>query len=186
MAEPISTSLVIGSIAASAAGAFAQMANARAATEAEYQAQQQNLKLQYEEADRQAAEARSASQGDVSERVRRGNIEMSAVRSAALERGLSGASMTTLLASTAYTEGVDISRIHKNTDARMDALDARRRAGHVEFGNRVTSAHRDAQANMRGAALDFAGTALSIGGSAWSQKLSLDAMKNKVPTGNGP
>lgn len=176
MADPFSIALMVGGIATSALGTFAQMSMSKSAAKAEYAAAQESLRLQYEEADRQSLDLQNKTQEDIADRVRVANREMALARVVHGEQGLSGSTMNRALAAISYAEGTDVSRIKYGYNQGQDALHAQKRAGAVDFTNRTVTAKNRARSEIISSGIGFASTAFSIGGKAYSNaKVERDA-----------
>lgn len=178
--------LAIASTAASVVGGFAQ-ANAQAkAANAQAQANNESLRLAYAENTRQMNEVNRISTEQQSDRARAARRELSAIRAASAELGLSEASGTALVVESGYNEGVDIGRLDRNRLSEIAALNQASQSGFVKTRATNEQLAMGAKNAKRGALFNALGSGLSLGAKGYSQGwFDFDASDDVVETSVG-
>lgn len=171
--------LAIGSGVLAGVSAFAQAGQAKAMARAEEEAAQQQWQLQQEELTRQQREAQETAAEERSDVVRRASRELGTIRAMAGDMGASSGAFARMVAELGGSEGIDLARINRNRDNRVDSLQASKKGSSQEYTNRVTYARNQASAAKTNAVLGFAGSALQIGSGYYQRQQELNILQNR-------
>ena len=162
-------SAIVASAVAGLASASQQASVAKSSTERAYAAEEKNLALVYQENDRLQKESHELYDSEVSDRIRASNRELGSLAVLLGEQGASASSATSLTLDSAYTTGMDISRINTSRDNQTASLQANKRAGQMGYLNQTTLAYSQgaaAVANANASAIgSITGGMSTIGGS---------------------
>ena len=167
MCDPLTIGLSIASAAMNAmqqsaiASQQQQMATEQAL--AAYDAAEQQIEAEYEEANRQIAETQEAEIEESSDIIRQANEELGTLRVA--ETALSDASLGNLYFETYYTNSVDLQRLDENTEKQISAAESQKAAAQQSYLTTVRGARNRAQNVMMETAARSSGSMLSIVGS---------------------
>lgn len=191
MCEPI-TALAIASTVAAGASAGAsfvgaqqqasiaaqQARDAQAAALANYEmVQEENTRLQVQ-VNESAAEQKS-------DRIRQANAELGALRVAA-DRGLSAATIDSFAGEIGGMEGIDLSRVERQRERDVDALQTRKQAGLISYQSDIATIQNEARAAANqargqaiGAGLGFIGSGLQIGTNAYQWNTQQNLLQDR-------
>ena len=180
--------LMIASLAMSAVQGVAAMNEAkRAETRAREQANESyrqaaaNTKAQYAETNRKIAEENIDALAEKSDAIREANYALGTFR--ASETALSDGSLGTVFFEQMYGENLAFSRMEKNQQRQLFALESEKTASEINYINQTTqvknqAANQIAEANARKSAamMNMVGSGLSIGTSYYNQQATLEAI----------
>jgi hypothetical protein len=133
----------------------------------------------YSEVGRQQTEVNRIAAEQKSDRIRAANLELAATRVAALERGVSGTTMSALIRNLAYLEGADLTRVESNRLSNIEAGEATKRSAKNGYIESVTIADNQKAAAQTSAWLGAAGSGLQIAGNYFQNSSQLNAMQNR-------
>ena len=160
---------IVASAVAGLAAASQQASVAKSSAERAYAAEEKNLALVYKENDRLQKESHELYDSEVSDRIRASNRELGSLAVLLGEQGASASSATSLTLDSAYTTGMDISRLNTSRDNQTASLQANKRAGQMGYLNQTTLAYSQgaaAVANANASAIgSITGGMSTIGGS---------------------
>lgn len=179
MGLEIGTMLAIGSLAMSGVTAFVQAGQAKSNAEAEAEAAAQENTLRQQELTRQQEEVQGIAREERSDVVRRANRELGTIRAMAGEMGASRGAFARMVAELGGAEGIDIARINRNRDNRVDSLQASKVSSTQSYANRVTRANNQASSQITSAALGFVGSGLQIGSGYYQRQQDLNLAQNR-------
>lgn len=180
--------LMIASLAMSAVQGVAAMNQAnQAAQRAHDQANEsyrqaaENTKAQYAETNRKIAEENIDALAEQSDAIREANYALGTFR--ASETALSDASLGTIFFEQMYGENLAFSRMEKNQQRQLFALESEKTASEINYINQTTQVRNQAdnqiaEANARAsqAIMGAVGSGLSIGTGYYNQQATLAAM----------
>lgn len=170
--------LPILQIGLGAVSMFAQMGLANQQFAAQSAAITAQAKATYGEAQRQEQEVNKVAVEQTSDRMLAANAELASVRVAALERGVSGTTLTGFARTIGYLEGTDLARIEKRRAANIAAGEAAKANAKQGAIAQINIAQNQRNASTIGALLGFAGSGLQIAGGYYNQQQQLAALRN--------
>jgi len=142
---------IIASAVAGLASAAQQAKIASESTERAYAAEEKNLDLVYLENNRLQRESHEIYDSEVHDRVRQANRELGALTVLMGETGASSSSIAGLSIDSAYTTGMDVSRINTSRGNQIESLQANKRAGKMGYLNQTTLAYNQGAAAVANA-----------------------------------
>jgi hypothetical protein len=158
--------------------AFAQIGAANAQYQAQLEASNRQIEATYEEVARQQEEVNRVSQEQVSDRIKKANLELGTVRVLALERGVSGTTMIGLARHIGYLEGVDLSRIEKNREGNIEAGEAAKKNAQNRYFSEISIAANQKRVATTSAILGAVGSGLQIAGGYYQDQMYLKSLEN--------
>ena len=170
----------IGSLVFQTVSAFAKAGAAQDAADEASDIARENNQLQQQELTRQQQEENVAAREQRNDRIRQANAELGALRVAAGDSGLAGTTFSGLAFDLAYTEGLDLSRINKNRDSRIEALQSDKEQARLNAKATITSAQRKASSAKSAAFIGLAGGAFSTIGDAFNSHQQQKSATNTV------
>lgn len=176
------TLLAVGSLVAGLASSAVQMQAGRAAASAQAEQANQQAQYQYAELGRQQERQDAAAKEQKSDRMRKADAELATLR---VQAGEQGQNFDRMALNIGYVEGLDLSRIESNRRETIDSLQSQKTAAYMSASNAGKSAAASARNSTIGAGLQFAGTALSVGQSYFSQQERLKAIEKSGRTSTG-
>lgn len=178
MGAAIMPALAIGQAAMGVVGAVAQSSHAASQEASQKEAAQKQTQAVYAEVSRQQVEVNRVAQEQKSDRIRAANAELGAARVAAMERGVSGTTMSAIVRNISYLEGADLSRIENSRAANIEAGEATKVNAKNGMIESVNIAANQRSAATTGAWLGAAGSGLSIAGNYFQNQQSLNSLQN--------
>jgi hypothetical protein len=157
-----------------------QASQAQAAAKAQAQAAEMQAQATYAEATRQQTESNRIATEQKSDRIRQADQELGTLRVIVGELGSSSATSTNFFKEAGYIEGLDLSRIESNRQARIDSLQASKEAAHTGAMNTVSMANQQANFRTTNALIGFAGSALRIGADTYGKYQQIQDEAGKV------
>lgn len=175
----VSTGLAIAQVGMGVVGAVTQANQANQAAAANKDAAQKQTEASYAEITRQQGEVGRIAGEQASDRVRAADAELGSAYVSALERGVSGTTMSAISRNIAYLEGADLSRIESSRQSNIDAGEASKLSAKNGFIESVNIANNQASAATTSAWLGAAGSGLNIAGNYFQQGSYLQSLQNK-------
>lgn len=170
MAAISATTLAIAaavSIAAAAASTAMSIQSNKESAEANMKAQAEQARLNAVEARRQQMEINKQAHDDKSDVIRKAEADLGTLRAVSGGMGASASSFTRLLMDISGSEGRDITRVERNRQAHIDALQADAEAGRAASVNNIRSIRDDANNKRTQAYVGLASTVLTRGVSVY-------------------
>lgn len=174
----IGTGLAVAQAGIGIANGVAQWNNAKEAKDHTTDAAQKQTMATYAEVQRQAGEVNRIAAEQTSDRVRAANEELSTAKVAAMERGVSGTTMSSIVREIAYLEGADISRIESNRKSNIEAGEAAKASAKNGFLETINIAQNQLNVATTGAILGTVGSGLSIAGNYYANQQQLASLQN--------
>ncbi len=178
MGDPITTTLAIAQIGFGAVGAMTQASAARRQEQQSNDASRKQTKAIYSEVGRQQVEVNRIATEQASDRIRVANADLASARVAALERGVSGTTMSALVRKIGYLEGADLSRIEYNRKSNIDAGEASKASAKNGYIESVAIAANQRNVSTTSAMLGAVGSGLQIAGNFFNTQTQLNALQN--------
>lgn len=176
--ETVGIGLAIGSLLVSGISSFVGMAQAGAQADAAAAAAEANFEREQEELTRQQRETNRIAREEKSDVIRKADQQLGTIRAAAGEAGASATSMVRMLVELGGAEGTDLSRIERNRENRVEALQSSKKASAQGYTNTVTRAYNEAQSRQIDSILGFVGSGLQIGSSYYAAQQQLELARN--------
>jgi len=178
MGAAIMPALAIGQATMGVVGAVAQSSHAASQEASQKEAAVKQTQAAYAEVSRQQVEVSRVAQEQKSDRIRAANAELGAARVAAMERGVSGTTMSAIVRNIGYLEGADLSRIEGSRVANIEAGEAAKVNAKNGMIESVNIAANQRSVATTGAWLGAAGSGLSIAGNYFQSQQSLNSLQN--------
>lgn len=178
MGAAVMPALAIGQAAVGVVGAMAQAGQASSQEAASNEAARKQTQAVYAEVARQQVEVNRVAAEQKSDRIRAANAELGAARNAAMERGVSGTTMSAITRHIAHLEGADLSRIEANREANIQAGEATKTNAKNGLIESVNIAANQRSAATTSAFMGAVGSGLSIAGNYYQNQQSLNSLQN--------
>ena len=169
------TLLAIGTFALASAGTFVAISQQAKSAKHNAEAAATAAQMRDEELSRQQKQINEAAQEKKSDTVRHAEQMLGALNVANAENGLSTSTFDRMIAEIGYAEGIDLSRVERNRNDSITALQAQKRAGSFSAGSSIEAEALKMQNAGLGGALSVVGSGLQIGSSAYYRQERLDA-----------
>ena len=182
-APAITTGLAVAQVGLGVANSIAQANAAQQQYDATSAAAKKQIKATTAEIQRQEGEVAHIAAQQVSDRVRAANAELASARVAAMERGVSGTTMSAIARQIGYLEGADISRINENRDSNIAAGEASKASAKNGYLETIAIAGNQRNVANTSAFLGAVGSGLSIAGNYYANQSYLSTLQNTRTTG---
>lgn len=168
------------SLALGAVQTFVSIGQSRSAAKAQAKAAARQSAAVDAEMSRRQREALDVEADQRSEVVRRADRELGAIRAAGAELGATSTAISRMVVELGAAEGLDLSRIRRNTKSAVESLQASKTGAHLEATSQVEAAQRAHKANVTSSVFGFVGHGLSLVGSYNRYQTTLDTIRRRA------